>query len=50
MTSKLDRGDGSDYQSQAIGGAIAWLAFYAMAVVVVVVSNRAADIVVAAVN
>ena len=39
-------------EKNAIGGAVAWLAFYAMAIVVVVASNfqQVADIVVAAVN
>ena len=39
-------------EKNAVGGAMAWLAFYAIAVVVVVASNmqKAADIVVAVAN
>ena len=39
-------------EKNAVGGAMAWLAFYTIAVVVVVISNfhKVADIVVAAAN
>ena len=39
-------------EKNAVGGALAWLAFYAIAVVVVVVSNfhKAANVVVATTN
>jgi hypothetical protein len=41
-----------DAEHNAVGGAFAWLGFYATAVVVIVINNfhKAADIVVAAAN
>ena len=51
-TQHFDCGDDTNHHPRAIGGAMAWLAFYAIAVVIVVVSNlnKAADVVVAAAN
>ncbi len=54
-TQHLDCGDVADHEAgekNAAGGAMAWLAFYAMAAVTGVLSNahKAADIVVAALN
>jgi hypothetical protein len=54
-TQHLDCGDVGNHDAReknAVGGAMAWLAFYAMAAVIGVLSNahRAADILVAALN
>ena len=52
-TQHVNGGDVADRQANyAVGGAMAWLAFYAMAAVIGVMSNfhKAADIVVAAAN